>query len=110
MKKILVPTDFSKNAQVSADVAADIARRSGATVILLHVIEEVTEGSFNVEGEASGGSVENKLFNVRMIQKARKLLEMEVNNSRYSDIRVDGELRVGNPFHGMKTIVTENKV
>ena len=48
MKKILVPTDFSKNASMATDVAFDIAKKSGASIILLHVIEEVTGGSFNV--------------------------------------------------------------
>jgi nucleotide-binding universal stress UspA family protein len=110
MKKILVPTDFSKHAQISTEVAADIARRSGATLILLHVVEEATEGSFNVGGESSMGSVEDRLYNIRLINKARKQLEKAVNDATYRDIRVDGELRVGNPFHGMRTLVTENKV
>ena len=110
MKKILVPTDFSKHAQTSTEVAADIARRSGATLILLHVVEEATAGSFNVGGESSMGSVEDRLYNVRLINKARKQLEKAVNDASYSDIRVDGELKVGNPFHGMRTIVMDNKV
>jgi nucleotide-binding universal stress UspA family protein len=110
MKKILVPTDFSKNAQTSAEVAADIARRSGATMILLHVVEEATDGSFNVKGVVSDGGSEDRLFNAMLINKARKQLEKAVNDPMFADIRVDGALRVGNPFHGMRTIVTENKV
>lgn len=110
MKKILVPTDFSKNAQVSSEVAADIARRSGATLILLHVVEEVTGGSFNVAGKVSDGNLEDRLFNIRMIDKARRQLEKAVQDPKFADIRVDGELRVGNPFHGMRTIVAEKKV
>lgn len=53
MKRILVPTDFSKPAVLATDVAADIARKSGAELILLHVVEGASEGSFNIEGEAS---------------------------------------------------------
>jgi nucleotide-binding universal stress UspA family protein len=110
MKKILVPTDFSKHAQVSMDVAADIARRSGAKLTMLHVVEEVTEGSFNVAGEASMGDMADRLFNVQMIAKARKQLEKAVKDPKYADVEVDGELRIGNPFHGMRTIVAEKKV
>jgi len=110
MKKILVPTDFSRSAQDSADVAADIARRSGATLILLHVVEEVTEDSFNVKGIVSSGNFADRIFNIKMIDKARKQLEKAVQDPRFADIRVDGELRVGNPFHGMRTIVAEKKV
>lgn len=110
MKKILVPTDFSKNAQISTEVAADIARRSGATMILLHVVEEVTGDSFNVKGVVSDGNLEDRLFNVQLIGKARKQLEKLVLDPMFSDITVHGELRVGNPFHGMRTIVAEKKV
>jgi nucleotide-binding universal stress UspA family protein len=39
MKKILVPTDFSDNALKAAFYAAEIARKSGAPVCLLHVAE-----------------------------------------------------------------------
>jgi nucleotide-binding universal stress UspA family protein len=39
MKRILVPTDFSPFAYYAAEVAASIARRTGARVFLLHAIE-----------------------------------------------------------------------
>lgn len=39
MKRILVPTDFSKNALKAVAFAAEIAKKSRGTVILLHVIE-----------------------------------------------------------------------
>jgi nucleotide-binding universal stress UspA family protein len=110
MKKILVPTDFSKHAQISTDVAVDIARRSGATLIMLHVVEEATGGSFNVEGEVSGGDMESRLFNMQLIKRARKQLEKAVKDPKYSDVEIDGVLRIGNPFHGMRTIVSEQKV
>ena len=39
MQKILVPTDFSKNALKAVGYAAEIAKKSGAAIFLLHVIE-----------------------------------------------------------------------
>jgi len=39
MKKILVPTDFSENAQGAIDFAANLARKTSAEIYLLHVIE-----------------------------------------------------------------------
>ena len=69
MKKILVPTDFSKPALIATEVAADIARRSGAEITLLHVVEGASEESINVEGEATyEGSWEDKLFTMRLIE------------------------------------------
>lgn len=39
MKRILVPVDFSKEAECAAKVAASIARRTGSEIYLLHMLE-----------------------------------------------------------------------
>ncbi|MBL7833576.1 MAG: universal stress protein [Cyclobacteriaceae bacterium] len=111
MKKILVPTDFSKPAQIAVDVAADIAKKAGAEVTFLHVIEEVTGGSFNVEGQMDlDGSMEEKLFTLALIKKAKKQMEALLSSPQLEGVKVKSQLRVGTPFHGMRTIITENKV
>ena len=111
MKKILVPTDFSKPATIAAEVAADIARRSGGEITLLHVIEEATEGSINIEGEASyGGDWEDKIFTAKLIEKAKKQMEKFATDARFNGLKVRQKLRIGTPFHGMNSIIVENKV
>ncbi len=75
MKKILVPTDFSKPAAIATDVAVDIAKRSGAELVLLHVVEGASEGSVNIEGEATySGDWEDKIFTMKLIERAKKQL------------------------------------
>jgi nucleotide-binding universal stress UspA family protein len=111
MKKILVPTDFSKPAQIAVEVARDIAKKSGAELILLHVIEEATGGSFNVEGQMNlEGDMEEKLFTLALIKKAKKQMEALLNSSVVAGVKVKSELRMGTPFHGMRTIITDKKV
>jgi nucleotide-binding universal stress UspA family protein len=111
MKKILVPTDFSKTAQLATDVAADIAKKAGAELILLHVIEEVTGASFNIEGEVSvSGDVEDKMFTIEMIRKAKRQMAKAIGDLKESGVKVKSELRIGKPFHGMTTIIAEKKV
>lgn len=111
MKKILVPTDFSKEAATATDVAFDIAKKSGADLILLHIVEEATGGSFNVAGQAPyTGRQEDRLFTLKLIEKSRKQLQKAVTDPRLAAVRVDGQLRIGNPYHGMKTIIAEQKV
>lgn len=109
MKKIVVPTDFSRPSQIAIDTAADIARKAGADLILLHVIEEATGSSFNVEGEVLYDDTENRLFTIRLIDKARKQLEKQANDPKLSGIKVKQLLRLGTPFHGIQTIITEQK-
>jgi len=109
MKKILVPTDFSKNANIATAVAADIARRSGGELVLLHIVEEASGGSFNVEGEVSSSDIEDRLFNYKLISKARKQLEKAVLDPSIGDVKADGELKIGNAFHGIRTLLMQRK-
>jgi nucleotide-binding universal stress UspA family protein len=111
MKKILVPTDFSKPAQMAVDVAADIAKKSNAELILLHVAEEATGNSFNIEGEAqTSENWEDKIFTLKLIERGKKQLAKLAEDSKLSGVKVRQELRLGSPFHGMNTIITEHKV
>ncbi len=112
MKKILVPTDFSKTAAMATDVAFDIAKKSGASIVLLHVVEDIAPGSINVEGQVATKDMKftDKLFTFKLIEKARNQLAKVVKDPKYSSVKVDGELRLGNPYHGMRTIILEQKV
>jgi len=110
MKKILVPTDFSKPSLIAVDVAADIAKRSGAQLILLHVVEEVTGDTINIEGEAGGNGWENKLFTMRLIEKAKKQIAKLAQDTKAKGAKVKTELKLGTAFHGMNKIITEHKV
>ncbi|MEO5980095.1 MAG: universal stress protein [Chryseolinea sp.] len=111
MKKILVPTDFSKPAAIASDVAADIAKKSGAEITLLHVIEEAVGNSINVEGQVSADAGwEEKIFMVKLIEKAKKQMAKLAADDKFEGVRVRQELRVGTPYHGMNKIITEKKV
>ncbi len=110
MKKILVPTDFSKVAGYAAEVAAGIARKSGAQLILLHVIEEGSTNSFSVTGEVKTEDMEEKLFMLKLIERARRQMARLEADKLFSGLKVVPELRIGSPFHGMRTIIEEHKV
>lgn len=45
MKKILVPTDFSKHAEYALKVAAQIAKKNNSEIILIHMLELPTSGN-----------------------------------------------------------------
>ncbi len=110
MKKILVPTDFSKEAQIAAEVGSDIARKSGAELILLHVIEEGSKESIKITGEISYQSSEDKLFTMKLIERSKKQMEKLAGDKMFTGVKVKPELRMGSPFHGMRSIITEQKV
>ena len=102
MKRILVPTDFSKTSIIALEVACE--------VIALHVVEEATAESFRVTGEVIPQNFEDRLYTMKMLEKAKKQLEKLVMDPKFSSIKLDGELRLGNAYHGMNAIITEQKV
>jgi len=111
MKKILVPTDFSKPAQIATDVAVDIARKANAQLIVLHVVEEASGTSFNITGEVKvSGGWEDKLFTMKMIERSQKQMAKVIEDLNAKGVKVRQELRVGTAFHGMRNIITEQKV
>ncbi|MEO8960358.1 MAG: universal stress protein [Ginsengibacter sp.] len=56
MQKILVPTDFSNNALKALAYAAELAQKSGASILLLHVIEP-TINMVTMHADSSGEKV-----------------------------------------------------
>jgi nucleotide-binding universal stress UspA family protein len=42
IKRMLVPTDFSPTADLATEYAVDMASRYGASVLLLHVVDDPT--------------------------------------------------------------------
>lgn len=111
MKRILVPTDFSKLAQEATNLATDMAKKMNAELILLHVIEHPSSSSFNVTLEVNHDSDgEDRLFTLLMIQKAKKQMAAVLETIKQKGVKVKSELRMGNPFHGMRTTITEQVV
>ncbi|MCE2995965.1 MAG: universal stress protein [Cyclobacteriaceae bacterium] len=110
MKKILVPTDFSKTSVTAYETAFEIAKKAGATIYLLHVVEEATPDSYRITGDYVKDDWENRLFTFKLLEKAKAQLEKLVKDPRFDAVKVVGELRLGNPFHGMNAIIAEQKV
>ncbi len=108
MKKILVPTDFSKPAGFAFDVALGIAKKAGAEVILLHVIEQPGSSAFSVTGEVMPESMDDRLFTLKLIQKSKAQLQKMASTS--TGVKVIPELKMGNAFRGMRDIITDKKV
>jgi nucleotide-binding universal stress UspA family protein len=109
MKKILVPTDFSDPAKLAVDVAIKIAKKAKAEIVLLHVIEIPSDESFNTEGQISqSDDWEDKLFTLKLIQVSKKQLSEARKMIDEEGIPVSYRLKMGNPFHGMRTTITDD--
>lgn len=110
MKKILVPTDFSEPARLATDVAIEIAKKTGAAIMLLHVIEAPSSESYNVEGQVSRtDDWEDQLFTLKLIEVSKRKLKALSEQLLQRDLAVSYRLKMGNPFHGIGSTITDEK-
>ncbi|MGY6561140.1 MAG: universal stress protein [Luteibaculaceae bacterium] len=70
MKKILVPVDFSAESLNALEYAAEIAKKIGATIKLLNIIEAPSADSFSPSGDlAAAGTNLNDMFILKLREK-----------------------------------------
>ena len=111
MKTILVPTDFSKTAQLAVEVAADVARRAEAELILLHVIEQPSETSLNITGEVDLSEAwEDKIFTMKLIERSKKQMAALFDDLKNKGLKVKQEMRMGTAFYGIRDIIAGRMV
>lgn len=98
MKKILVPTDFSDHAEYALKAAAQIARGTGAEILLLHMLELPHEGN---DGAVSGSDIpEIIFFKNQAIIKFESLMNLDY----LSDITVSEVTRFGKVYEGINGV------
>lgn len=110
MKKILVPTDFSKIATNALDEAVNIAKKTNADIVLLHVIEEGSSDSMNVTAEYVAEDPQQQIFMLKLIKSSISKLDEIIAKSSYEGVSFYTELRMGNAFHGITKIIDDHSV
>lgn len=96
MKKILVPIDFSKKSEYASKMAARIAKKTGGTIYLLHMIELPT-GIVDM-GAGSNFSIPESMLYLRKVKE--RILKFK--ESFFSDsTEVQYSIRFQNPFQGI---------
>lgn len=99
MKRILVPTDFSKHAEYALKVAAQIAKKNGGEIFLIHMLELPTSGNDAIS--TSHDIPELMLFkNVALskldeIMSAPYLQGLQVSKILQFEMAFDGILKSG---------------
>lgn len=110
MKTILVPTDFSKQSEYALQAAAGIAEKANALLIVLHVIEEPTGSSYTINGEYIPEGYENQRFTLLLLQKRRDQFNNLSKLDYLKNVNSKFELKVGDPFHGITSIILDYNV
>lgn len=89
IQRILVPTDFSDSSAAGAEYASDLARKLGASVELIHVVETASLWSM-----AGAGILGNVLGQIR--QDAERRLA-GFAGKHFAGVTLNRHVREGNP-------------
>ena len=108
MNKILVPTDFSKEAGYALDAAINLAAKTGAQIFLLHVVEGFAPGSFATQGGAPD-SLSEEAFTLQLIKKGKQDLTKLLANREFNGIEIVTNVQVGNPYHHISRDILSNE-
>lgn len=103
MKNILVPYDFSEQANHALNFALQIAERSKGEVKIAHIIDYPTESALHIQGEISGSDPMEGIYVKRLIESTEKRLEQTINEQSTS-VPLTYTIKLGNPF---KTVAQE---
>lgn len=104
MKKILVPTDFSLEAEKALKVASQIAKKHGSEIYLLHMLEIPMQEIDTINSKAD---VPEVMFFMKM---AHKKFEDIMNSDYLKDITVHEILKPDGTFNGISEICKEHGI
>ncbi|MCL6260182.1 universal stress protein [Aquiflexum sp. TKW24L] len=110
MKTILVPYDFSKEANYAFEFAIELARKTKNKLGLLHVIELPSPQSFSTIGEVGAFSGEsNQIFMIELIEKRKKQLAALEDEFKDGEFKFETKMVFGNPYAGISKEILETK-
>lgn len=75
MNNILVPTDFSAEAQEALGIAVDMAATIDGNITLLNVVDAPGGNNFSSQGGAAGNNSMDDIFTAKLIEKMRNDLD-----------------------------------
>jgi len=103
MKKILVPTDFSKEAEHALKVAASLARKNNAEIYLLHMLE--LPNHYTIEGSKT--DVPEALFFMKL---AHKRFENVMNKMYLKGVTIYETIESHEAFNGITEAVKKYSI
>ena len=104
MKRILVPTDFSEDAENALKVAAIIAKKNNSEIFLLHLLELPHQMNDAVTG---GRSIPEVML---FIKKANEMLQKIKNQPYLNEISVNASVQFERAFSGILSYNKKNEI
>lgn len=103
MKKILVPTDFSKQADNALQVAINMAKKNGAEIYLLHSLEM----PLHLANSGSSGSMPEALYFIKLAEKHFEALRKD---AQLDDVTVHETIGHGEIYNDIQEAAKDNDI
>ncbi|CAN5865906.1 universal stress protein [soil metagenome] len=109
LNKILVPTDFSEEANNAFDVAVQLARQTGASIKALHIIEPPHTTSFSALGTYVAAPALDDAYFVQLVDQSRNRMGELIGRGEYGDVSLDHEVAVDRVINKIRRVVEEER-
>jgi nucleotide-binding universal stress UspA family protein len=106
LRRILVPTDFSKHSHTALTYAASFAEKFGAEIHLLHVVQDFAV--FFPDPIAAGSAAFPPTG--QLTAAVRAALDRTVAEHKLQNLRVHAEAREGAPYHEIVAYAREHEI
>lgn len=108
MKKILVPTDFSKAAFNALLIASQIASRSEDTIVELLHVEEPFDSGHSAGGENLHQSIDD-VFMLKILERVNRKIKKIAKHPKFKDITIKPIVKVGNVYKEIVAFIENEK-
>jgi nucleotide-binding universal stress UspA family protein len=113
MNKILVPTDFSEQADNALHVAGKIASKNQVEIHLLHVLDVSMGGGFgfNTMGEPTSTSMMDQVYVLQLIDITKKrLIDIASKYQSQTSMRITPVVHTGHIYGSINTYAEDENV
>lgn len=110
MKSILVPTDFSEQANYALDFAYSIAKKSGGQIKLLNVVEAPHGTSFNAMGEVVTPDDTDTVLFIQLRNSIKQRLHELATHAKYKDVAISTDVEVGSAYGHISRAIADHEV
>lgn len=116
MTRLLVPTDFSENAENALELAGQIASRMNAEIELLHVLDipegDKFSGTENISftGEIEGETGMDEVYFVKLMEKTRERINGIQQRPEFKGIKIFDKIKTGTPYRRIYEETLDGKI
>ncbi|HLW19850.1 MAG TPA: universal stress protein [Cyclobacteriaceae bacterium] len=110
MQTILVPFDFSEEAEYAFQFAQQLATKTMGKLKLVHIVETPTTQSFSTMGEMNLDSAQlNQVYMVELVEKRKRQLQEIEEEHQNKPYGFKTRISFGNPYAGISSEITDIK-